>query len=89
MITCVNTFKQRRPNTGINHVGKNRHGNLERILFKKGIKHSQDYADVLVLEFATETQSQNFGGNNYLSIEGVTLEYIKYDDRKRFTKKYS
>ena len=27
--------------------------------------------------FSTETQSHHFGGNNYLSIKGVALEYYK------------
>ena len=37
--------------------------------------------------FKTETQSYNCGGNDYLSIKRVALEYYKiYNDRKVHTK---
>ena len=57
---------------------------LERRSYKKEIKYRQDNADELVEEFSTEIQSHNFGGDNYLSIEGVSFEYHK----KMMTKKF-
>ena len=57
---------------GTSHVSITRHEYLERISRKK-VKFRQDYAKRLLSEFATETQSHNFVGDNYLFIEGVIL----------------
>ena len=57
---------------------------LERRCYKKYIKWGRDYSERLVETFSTEIQSENFGGNNYLSIEGVALEYYKNNSDSTF-----
>ena len=60
---------------------------MKIISHTKDIKLRQYEAERLVAEFTTEIKSLNFGGNKYLSIEGVKLEYYKkYDYRKFLTK---
>ena len=60
---------------------------MERRSHKNDIKYRHNYSDILVEAFTTEIQSRNCGGNDYLSIEGVALEYYKiYNDRKLLTK---
>ena len=60
---------------------------MERKSHKKDIKYRHDYSDRLVAEFTTEIQSHNCGGNDYLSIESVALEYYKtFNDRKSIPK---
>ena len=72
---------------GKKHVGKTRCKDLEIVSNKKYIKCREYYTERLVAEFSTETQSHNFGGNNYLSIGGVALEYYKkYYEGKVLTK---
>ena len=60
-----------------NNVGKTRYEELERRSNKKYIKHRKYYVERLVVEFETEAQSHHFSSNNYLSIEGVKLEYYR------------
>ena len=60
---------------------------MERRSHKNDIKYRHNYSDILVEAFTTEIQSRNCGGSDYLSIEGVALEYYKiYNDRKVLTK---
>ena len=47
---------------------------------KKDIKSRRDYAERLVAVFAEEIQSEHFGGNTSLSIEGFALEYYPEDN---------
>ena len=56
---------------------------MERRSHKKKIKLRRCYYKRLLAEFQSEIQSQHFCSNDYLSIEGVTWEYYKkYDDRR-------
>ena len=60
---------------------------MERRIHKKYIKYRHNYSDSLVEAFKTEIQSHHCGGNDYLSIKRVALEYYKiYNDRKIHTK---
>ncbi len=44
---------------------------------KKDIKVRRDYTDRLVAEFAKEIQTEHFGGNQTLSMEGIAMEYVE------------
>ena len=58
-----------------NSVIETSHKALEIRSHKEYIDFGWDYAQRSVEKIAAEIQSHNFGGNNYLSIEDVVLEY--------------
>ena len=61
---------------GTNHVGKTRRDALIRRKDKKDIKLRRDYAERLVAAFKQVIQSEHFGANKTLSMEGVAVEYV-------------
>jgi hypothetical protein len=61
---------------GTNHIGLTRREDLSMRHKKKDIKVQCDFADRLVAAFLTEIQSEHFGGNQTLSMEGLAMEYI-------------
>ena len=61
---------------GTTHIGLTRRETLSMRHEKKDIKVQHDFADRLVAAFLTEIQSEHFGGNQTLSMEGLAMEYI-------------
>eukprot|EP00957_Ditylum_brightwellii_P000283 22266-Ditylum_brightwellii.AAC.1 len=47
---------------------------------KNDIKVQHDFVDRLVPAFLTEIQSEHFGGNPALSMQGLAMEYIDASD---------
>ena len=62
---------------GTYHIGLTRREALLRRQDKKDIKTRRDFADRLVAAFAAEIQSEHFGGNQSLSMEGIAMEYVE------------
>ena len=59
---------------GKNHCGEMRHTAFKRReLFQDFLFHS-DYAERIVESFANQLQSEYYGGNRSMSIEGIELE---------------
>ena len=52
------------------HTAFKRHGLFQHVLC------CRDYADRLVAIFANQIQSEYYGGNIYVSIEGIVLEHF-------------
>jgi len=61
---------------GTNHIGLTRREALSMRHEKKDIKVQHDFVDILVAAFLTEIHSEQFGGNQTLSMEGLAMEYI-------------
>ena len=62
-------------------LGKNQCGELRRTAFKRrelfqDVLCRRDYAERVVASFANQIQSEYYGGNIYVSIEGIPLKHF-------------
>ena len=62
-------------------LGKNRCGELQQTAFKlrelfQDVLCCRDYAERAVASFDNQIQSEYYGGNKYVSIEGISLEHF-------------
>ena len=62
-------------------LGKNHCGELRRTAFKRcelfqDVLCCRDYAESLVASFANKIESEYYGGNRSVSIEGIALEHF-------------
>ena len=62
-------------------LGTNKCGEMRRIAFKRrelfqDVLRRRDYADRVVASFANQIKSKYYGGNRYVSIEGIVLEHF-------------
>ena len=60
-------------------LGTNHCGELRRTAFKQSelfqdVLCRRDYAERVLASFANQIQSEYYGGNRYVSIEGIALE---------------
>ena len=62
---------------GTNHCGKLRRQAFGRRRHFKDAKSRRDYAERLVAKFVQQIQSEYYGGNCSISIEGIALEQFK------------
>ena len=61
---------------GTNHCGKLRRTAFKRRELFQDVLCRRDYAERVVESFANKTQSEYYGGNRYVSIEGIALEHF-------------
>ena len=59
-----------------NHCGAMRHTAFKRHELFQDVLCSSDYADSFVVIFFNRTQSEYYGGNRSVSIEGIVLEHF-------------
>ena len=62
-------------------LGTNHCGELRRTAFKRRelfqyVIFRRDYAERVVASFANKIQYEYYGGNRYVSIEGIELEHL-------------
>ena len=62
-------------------LGTNHCGELQRTTFKRrelfqDVLCRRDYAERVVASFSNQIQSEYYGGNRYVSIEGIALEHF-------------
>ena len=60
----------------MNDCGDSRWTAFERRESFQDVLCCRDYADTVVASFAHQIQSEHYGGNRYVSIEGIALEYF-------------
>eukprot|EP00957_Ditylum_brightwellii_P196167 14946624-Ditylum_brightwellii.AAC.1 len=65
---------------GTSNVGKTRNETLERRVSKKDIQCRPDYAKRFGASFAKQIQSEFYGTNSLVSMEGVSMEYCKKEE---------
>ena len=61
---------------GTNHSGELRRTSFKRRELFQDVLCRRDYAERVVASFANQIQSEYYGGNRYLSIEGIALEHF-------------
>ena len=61
---------------GTNHCGELRRTAFKRRELFQDVLCHRDYAERVVASFANQIQSEYYGGNRSLSIEGITLEHF-------------
>ena len=61
---------------GTNHCGELRRTAFKRRELFQDVLCRRDYADRVVASFANQIQSEYYGGNRSLSIEGIALEHF-------------
>ena len=61
---------------GTNHRGKMRHTAFKRHELFQDVLCRRDYSDRVVAKFSNKTQSEYYGVNRYVSIEGILLEHF-------------
>ena len=61
---------------GTNHCGEMRRTAFKRRELFQDILCSRDYAERVVSSFANQIQSEYYGGNRSVSIEGIALEHF-------------
>ena len=59
-----------------NHCGEMRHTAFKRRELFQDVLCCRDYAERLVSNFANQIQSEYYGGNRSVSIEGIALEHF-------------
>ena len=69
---------------GTNHCGAMRHTAFKRHELFQDVLCSSDYADRFVVIFFNRTQSEYYGGNRSVSIEGIVLEYFSVFTKGRY-----
>ena len=75
-------------------LGTNNCGAMQRTAFKKrelfqDVLCRRDYAERLVASFDNQIQSEYYGGNRSVSIEGIALEYFSAFTKKRYQFNYT
>ena len=76
-ISAVQNLDFRLPHVrilGTNHCVEMRRTAFKRRELFQDVMCRRDYAERVVSSFANEIQSEYYGGNRYLSIEGIVLE---------------
>ena len=61
---------------GTNHCGAMRHTAFKRRYFFQDFLWRRDYSERIVASFANQIQSEYYGGNISVSIEGIALEHF-------------
>ena len=61
---------------GTNHCGEMQHTAFKRRELFQDVLCSYDYADRVVARFSNQIQSEYYGGNISVSIEGIALEHF-------------
>ena len=59
-----------------NHCGEMRRTSFKRRELFQDVLCRRDYAERVVAIFANQIQSEHYGGNRSVSIEGITLEHF-------------
>ena len=78
-IPAIQKFAYHLPHVRI--LGTNQCGELQRTAFKRrelfqDVLCRRDYAERVVASFANQIQSEYYGGNRSVSIEGIVLEHF-------------
>ena len=74
---------------GTNHCGAMRRKAFKRREIFQDLLCSRDYAERLVASFAHQIQSEYYGGNRSVYIEGITLEYFSAFTKGRYQFNYT
>ena len=61
---------------GTNHCGEMRHTALKRRELFQDTRCRREYYERVVTSFANKIQSAYYGGNRFVSIEGIKLEHF-------------
>ena len=61
---------------GTNHCGELRRTSFKRRELFQYVIFRRDYAERVVASFANKIQYEYYGGNRYVSIEGIELEHL-------------
>ena len=61
---------------GMNHCSNSRKTAFKRRKSFQDVLCRRDYAEMAVASFAHQIQSEYYGGNRSVSIEGITLEHF-------------
>ena len=62
---------------GTNHCGEMRHTAFKRHELFQDVLCCRDYADRVIASFDNRIQSEYYGGNKSVSIEGIKLEHFR------------
>ena len=60
----------------MHHCGNTRQEAFNRCSNSKDVLLCRDYSELVVARFSHQIQSEYYGGNMYLFIEGVSLEHF-------------